>query len=149
MASPNPTTTSTPPPPMISHRPNLKLELATESDIRAISDVWYACFPDPALRKMFPHTPTVQQWWDDANRSDMLHKPEAQYIVVRDVAPEGRDRVVGYAKWFVPVGEQRLVVEERFPPWSVESDRRLCEVMFGFEGAERKRLMRERQYYCE
>lgn len=142
------TSTSTPPA-MISHTPDLQLSLATASDVRAISDVWYACFPDPALRKMFPHTPGVQQWWDDANLSDMLHKPEAQYLIVKDVSPEGKDRVAGYAKWFVPIGGQRLVVADRFPPWSEESDRRLCDVMFGFEGTERKRLMGDRQYYCQ
>jgi hypothetical protein len=56
----------------LNHKPNLKLAFTTPVDAREISDVWYECFSDEFIRKMFPHTPSVQQWWDDANTSDML-----------------------------------------------------------------------------
>ncbi len=79
----------------------------------------------------------------------MANKPSAKYLIVKDHSPEGNGKVVGYAKWFVPVGEERLVPEERFPSWGKESDKALCDVFFGQLRKERKELMGDKQYYCE
>jgi hypothetical protein len=133
----------------ITHSPVLKIEHATPDDLQAINDIWYTCFPEPLLRKIFPDTPGGQKWWRDANLSDMEKKPAANYLLVRDYSVEGGGKVAGYAKWFVPVGNERLVVEERFPPWHEESNKELCNVFFGTIGEERKKLMGDEQYYCE
>jgi hypothetical protein len=49
----------------------------------------------------------------------------------------------------VLIGEERLKVEERFPQWSEEGDRKLLDKFFGSIAEERKNLMGEKQYYCE
>lgn len=134
----------------LSHKPDLQLAPATLDDIREISDVWYTCFPDPFVRKMFPLKPSVQQWWDDANSSDMQHKPSAQYLKVTDLAADdGKGKLVGYAKWFVPVGNEQPELENRFPPWAEESDQNLCDRFFGHLVTERRKHMGDRQHYCE
>ena len=116
----------------LNHKPNLKLDFATPADAREISDVWYECFPDEFIRKMFPHTPSVQQWWDDANTSDILNRPAANYLKVTDLAAnDGKGKIVGYAKWFVPVEGQKPELENRFPLWAEESDKDLCDRFFG------------------
>jgi hypothetical protein len=48
---------------------------------------------------MFPYTPSVLQWWNDANGYDMANKPYVKFLVVRDMSKEGNGRIVGYAKW--------------------------------------------------
>ena len=134
----------------LNHTPNLKLDFATPDDAREISDIWYECFPDEFIRKMFPRTPAVQQWWDDANTSDMLSRPSAKYLKVTDLATnEGKGKIVGYAKWFVPVENQKPELENRFPPWPRESDKDLADRFFGHLVKERRKYLEERQHYCE
>lgn len=132
----------------ITHTPSLKLYIATPTDLPEITSVWYTCFPEPFLRRMFPDTPSLHSWWITANTFDMENKPSAKFLVVKDHSEEGNGKIVGYAKWFIPIGEERLVPEERFPPWSEESDGVLCDIFFGQLGKERKELMGEKQYYC-
>jgi hypothetical protein len=136
-------------PPSISHTPEFKLDLATEKDILEITEVWYTCFPEPFIRQMFPYIPSVIQWWNDANSYDMANKPYIKFLVVRDVSTEGKGRIVGYAKWWVPIGEKGFTVEERFPKWGDESDMELCNTFFSQLAKERAELMRDKQYYCE
>ena len=45
-------------------------------------------------------------------------------------------------------GEWEVTVEERFPTWC-ESDKMLCEAVFGRIAKERKELMGDGRYYCE
>lgn len=116
---------------------------------------------------MFPDTPTVRKWWDDHNQDDMENKPAAKYLIVKDVSQKGNGKVVGYAKWWVPIGEsseksgklmgdsefaligeERLKVEERYLVWS-EGDRKLLDKFFGLMAEERKNLMGGKQYYCK
>jgi hypothetical protein len=133
----------------LKHKAILQLDFATPADAREISDVWYECFPEPGIRKMFPKTPSVQQWWDDANTSDMLNRSAAKYLKVTDlVANDGKGKIVGYAKWFVPVENQKPELENRFPPWAEESDKDLCSRFFGHLVVERRKLLGERQHYC-
>ena len=98
---------------------------------------------------MFPYTPSLLSWWDAANGYDMAHKPYVKFVVVRDVSPEGKGRIVGYAKWWVPKEGGMFTVEERFPSWSEESDGELCELFFGRIAKERRELMGDSKYYCE
>jgi hypothetical protein len=133
----------------ISHKPELRLDIATSKDLREITEVWYKCFPEPGIRQMFPYTASVIQWWDDANGYDMANKPYVKFLVVRDTSIEGEGKIVGYAKWWVPIGERRFNVEERFPKWAEESDGPLCDIFFGQIAKERKELMDNKQYYCK
>lgn len=133
-----------------SHEPNLEIDFANPADAREISDVWYECFPDPFIRKMFPQIPSVQQWWDDANIFDMINRPAAKYLKVTDLAAnDGKGKIVGYAKWFVPVEGQRPELENRFPPWAEGSGKDLCSRFFGHLVLERRKLLGDRQHYCE
>ena len=126
----------------------MKLDLATAKDLREITEVWYTCFPEPFIRQMFPYTPAVIQWWVQTNGFDMANKPYIKFLVVRDVSPEGKRKIVGYAKWWVPIEESSFTVEERFPKWSADSDVALCELFFGQLAKERNELMGDKQYYC-
>ncbi|CZR52652.1 uncharacterized protein PAC_02529 [Phialocephala subalpina] len=130
-----------PDPPQITHTPSLQLHLATPTDLPEITIVWYTCFPEPFIRRMFPDTPSLHSWWHAANSFDMANKPAAKFLIVRDHSKEGKGRIVGYAKWFVPIGDERLKPEDRFPKWSEESDGELCDVFFGQVGEERRELM--------
>ncbi|KAG0646333.1 hypothetical protein D0Z07_8090 [Hyphodiscus hymeniophilus] len=131
-----------------SHEPELKLDFATPNDARDISDIWYECFPEKFLKKMFPQIPAVQQWWDDANTFDMLNRPAAKYLKVTDLAAnDGKGKIVGYAKWFVPVDGQKPDFESRFPPWAQDSNKELCERFFGHLMLERRKSLEERQHY--
>jgi len=49
----------------------------------------------------------VKKWWDDHDQDDMENKPAAKYLIVKDVSQEWNGKVVGYAKWWVPIGESR------------------------------------------
>jgi hypothetical protein len=49
----------------------------------------------------------------------------------------------------VLIGKERLKVEERFPEWSEEGDRKLLDKFFGLMAEERKYLMGDKQYYCK
>jgi hypothetical protein len=133
----------------MSYNPSFKLDLATPIDLKEITDVWYKCFPEPFIRQMFPHTRSIIQWWEDANGYDMANKPYVKFVVVRDMSSEGEGRIVGYAKWWVPIGDGRFTVDERFPKWAGESDGSLCDLFFGQLAKERKELMGDKQYYCE
>jgi len=92
---------------MITHKPKLELFIATTEDAQAITSVWYTVFYIPFILKMFPDTPAVRKWWDDHNQDDIENKPAAKYLIVKDISREGNGKVVGYAKWWVPIGESR------------------------------------------
>jgi hypothetical protein len=66
---------------------SLRLEPVTLDDIPEITKLWYAAMRDPfTLERISPDTPGVRQWWDDANRHDLLHKPFQHYVKVVDTA---------------------------------------------------------------
>ncbi|KAF7596879.1 hypothetical protein BBP40_011924 [Aspergillus hancockii] len=97
---------------------SLKLEHATLEDIPAITNLWYNAFSIPAMLAIWPDTPGVRQWWDDANRSDMLNKPHEKYLKIVDPS---QGRIVAYAKWSLETAEER---GPRFPPWHPDMDAR-------------------------
>jgi NAD-dependent oxidoreductase involved in siderophore biosynthesis len=121
----------------------LRLEPVTEDDIQALSSLWYAAFTDPGFRKLFPDTPAVRQWWDDANRADLRKKPFQKYLKVVDTA--SKNKIIAYAKWDLSTAEQR---GERFPPFPAEGDQELLEKFFGTMENERKRVLGDRLNYC-
>ncbi|OGM51085.1 hypothetical protein ABOM_000373 [Aspergillus bombycis] len=89
----------------------LRLEHATLEDIPELIDVWYNAFNTPEMLAIWPNTPGVRQWWDEANRHDMLHKPQEKYLKVVDTR---NGRIAAYAKWSLETAEER---GPRFPPW--------------------------------
>jgi hypothetical protein len=137
-------------PPLIAHKPEFKLVQATTEDVQAITSVWYTAFSYfPFTRKCFPNVPSVRKWWNEHNRNDIENKPPTKYLIVKDVSPEGKRMVVGYTKWWVPIGDVRYKVEERFPAWPKEGDADSLEWFFGNIGKGRKEIMADKQYYCE
>ncbi|RAH46594.1 acyl-CoA N-acyltransferase [Aspergillus brunneoviolaceus CBS 621.78] len=103
----------------------LRLEFATIDDLNEITDLWYNAF-SPGMLFLWPDTPGVRQWWNEANRHDMLHKPNAKYLKVVDTAQNGR--IVAYAKWSLETAEER---GPRWPAWHSEMDPALMDKFLG------------------
>lgn len=126
----------------------LALETLTLEDIPALTELWYAAFTDPELRRVFPDTPAVRQWLTDANQHDIIHKPFQRYIKVIDTTAlddKGRHRIAAYAKWDTSMPEDRGT---RYPPWHEEMSAALCDEFFRKEEENRKRVMGDRKHYC-
>lgn len=122
----------------------LKLEPVTPDDISDITNLWYAAFGTPEMLRIFPDTPGVRRWWDEANRNDLLHKPATRrYLKVVDTAAD--NRLVAYGKWVLAGVDED---GSRFPPWPADCDARLCDDFFGAMARERKRLLGERKNWC-
>ncbi|KAJ5925318.1 acetyltransferase [Penicillium verhagenii] len=131
MASPNP----------------LKLEPLTLEDNVALTSLWFAAFTAPELQKVFPNTPGVRQWLENANQHDMLNKPFQKYIKVVDTENKdenGRPRIAAYAKWDLSMPEER---GRRYPPWHEEMPGEMCEAFFLMEEENRRRVMGDRKHY--
>lgn len=127
----------------------LKLKPLTLEDTPALTELWFAAFADPELRRVFPDTPAVRQWLTDANRHDLTYKPFQKYIKVMDPAttdPEGRPRIAAYAKWDTSMPDER---GRRYPPWHEEMPAVLCDEFFRKEEENRKRVMGNRNHFCK
>ncbi|KAB5546975.1 acetyltransferase [Coniochaeta sp. 2T2.1] len=125
----------------------LRLEVATPDDVTALTEVWFAAFTDPGIRQLWPDTPGVRKWWDDANRSDMLNKPHARYIKVvdnRKTDAKGRPRIAAFAKWDLAMPEERGC---RYPPWHEDMPAAVCDAFFIREETERHRVMGNQKHY--
>ncbi len=128
--------------------PALKLELATLEDVPALTDLWFAAFTDPDMRRLWPDTPGVRKWWDDANRNDMLNKPFQRYIKVVDpesTDDQGRARIAAFAKWDLAMPHER---GRRYPPWHDDMPAHVCDAFFQKEECERQRVMGDKKHYC-
>ena len=126
----------------------LRLEVATLDDVTALTDVWFAAFTDPEIRQLWPDTPGVRKWWDDANRNDMLNRPLARYMKVIDhgsTDAQGRPRIAAFAKWDLAMPEER---GRRYPPWHEDMPATVCDSFFLREERERQRVMGNRKHYC-
>lgn len=126
----------------------LHLEPLTIEDNAALTDLWFAAFTDPALRRVFPDTPIVRRWLEDANRHDLLHKPFQRYLKVVDTRSRdanGRPRIAAYAKWDLSMPDER---GRRYPPWHEEMPAELCEEFFRKEEENRRRVMGDRKHFC-
>lgn len=119
---------------------SLRIEPVTLDDIPQITQLWYKVFNMPEMQRLFPDTPGLRQWWDNANRHDLLHKPGQKYVKVADET----GRVVAYAKWDLAIEERG----DRFPPWHADSDRLACDAFFGGLEKDRVRLMEGKKHYC-
>lgn len=119
---------------------SLRIEPVTLDDVPQITRLWYDIFSMPEMRRLFPDTPGLRQWWDDANRYDLLNKPGQKYLK----AVDENGKMAGYAKWDFAL-EQR---GDRFPPWHAESDREACDAFFGGLEKERLRLVGGKKHYC-
>lgn len=142
----------------MSNPNTLKQEPANVDDIPALTDLWFAAFTDPVLRRLWPDTPGVRKWWDEANRHDMLNKPFQRYIKIIDPSSsssstyEGQGdgkkatpRIIAYAKWDLAMPEER---GRRYPPWHGDMPEHECDMFFEREENERRRVMGNRRHYC-
>ncbi|KAK3363176.1 acetyltransferase [Lasiosphaeria hispida] len=121
----------------------LKLEGATADDIPALVEIWFAAFhTDPTLARLWPDTRGVRKWWEDANRDDMLNKPVFhRYIKIVDTESadlQCEPRIAAWAKWDLSMPEER---GRRYPPWHEDMPAGECDVFFGREETERRRVM--------
>ncbi|OOF91859.1 hypothetical protein ASPCADRAFT_9269 [Aspergillus carbonarius ITEM 5010] len=115
--------------------PPLKLEFATVDDVPELTQLWYNAF-SPSMLKAWPDTPGVRQWWESANRHDMLNKPHEKYLKVVD--PNNQGRIAAYAKWSLETAEER---GPRYPPWHPDMDVRHNDVFFQALENSRARLV--------
>ncbi|CAI7572732.1 unnamed protein product [Penicillium pancosmium] len=125
----------------------LQLEPLTLEDTPALTELWFAAFTDPELRRVFPDTPAVRQWLTDANQHDLTHKPFQKYIKVIDpisTDQQGRPRIAAYAKWDTSMPEER---GGRYPPWHEEMSASLCDEFFRKEEENRIRVMGEKKHF--
>lgn len=126
----------------------LVLELATLEDIPALTKLWYEAFTDPAVRLIWPDTPGVRKWWDDANREDMIDRPFQHYVKVIDPRSKdanGRPRIAAYAKWDLSMPEER---GRRFPPWHEDMNKQNCDDFLTTLEENRKRVFGDSKNYC-
>ncbi|KAJ5624772.1 hypothetical protein N7510_001081 [Penicillium lagena] len=126
---------------------SLQLGIVALEDIPAITELWYTAFTDPGMRHLFPDTSSVRQWWDDANRHDLLHKPFQKYLKVVDpelVDKDGRSKLVAYAKWDMAVDFQQR--GSRFPPWHAEMPGQDCDAFFTGLDRGRARIMGDKNH---
>ncbi|KDN64636.1 putative acetyltransferase [Colletotrichum sublineola] len=128
----------------------LILEPATIEDILALTEVWFAAFAhDPEIARLWPDTPRVHAWWNDANRGDMLAKPFQRFIKVIDPSAadaRGRPRIAAWAKWDTSMPARR---GRRYPPWCGDMPAEVCDAFFDREERERERVMGKEKHYCE
>ncbi|KAM0221490.1 hypothetical protein ACHAQD_005405 [Fusarium lateritium] len=128
-------------------RKTLKLEEVTLEDIPGLTQVWFAAFTDPGIRRIWPDTPSVRRWWDDANRHDLTHKPFQRYIKIVDPDSKdelGRPRVAAFAKWDTSMPRER---GRRYPPWTDDQPGQVCDEFIAKEEDERLRVMGEQKHY--
>lgn len=126
----------------------LKLDLVTLEDSSALMDLWFAAFSDPGSRRLFPNTPGVRRWLEDAIYLDLLRRPFQRYLKVVDPESKGANgqpRVAAYAKWDLSTPEER---GPRYPPWHNDMPRELCEAFVSRGESNRKRVMGNQKHIC-
>ncbi|KPM38034.1 hypothetical protein AK830_g8534 [Neonectria ditissima] len=125
----------------------LKLEMATPEDVPTLTEIWFEAFTKPYIRRLWPDTPGVRKWWEDAHRHDMLNKPLVRYVKVVDsesTDDQGRPRIVAWAKWDLAMPEDR---GRRYPPWHEDTPGQECDALFEKVEAERRRVMGDQKHY--
>ncbi|CAL5871089.1 uncharacterized protein PFLUO_LOCUS5335 [Penicillium psychrofluorescens] len=126
----------------------LVLQPVALEDNAALTELWFAAFNGPEIRKVIPDTPGVRKWLENAIRDDMLHKPFQRYVKVVDTTStddQGRLRIVAYAKWDLAMPDER---GRRFPPWHEEMPAAMCEEFFMKEEKNRLRVMGDTKHFC-
>ncbi|PYH89581.1 acyl-CoA N-acyltransferase [Aspergillus ellipticus CBS 707.79] len=94
----------------------LKLEVATVDDVPELTRLWYNAFSIPTMLAIWPDTPGVRQWWDEATLHDLRHRPCEQYLKVVD--PQ-TGRIAAFARWSLQTVEAR---GPRWPAWHPDQD---------------------------
>jgi hypothetical protein len=127
----------------------LRIEKVVQKDIPTLTEIWFAAFTDPEIRRIWPDTPAVRKWWTDANHHDLLHKPFQHYVKVVD--PETRDirgepRIAAFAKWDTSMPKER---GRRYPPWTEDQSKQICDEFIDKEERERLRVMGNDRHYCK
>ncbi|KAK2003093.1 acetyltransferase [Colletotrichum falcatum] len=127
---------------------DLILQPATLEDVPALTEVWFAAFAhDSVITRLWPDTPRVRAWWDEANRGDMLGKPFQRFVKVVDPGStdaRGRPKVAAWAKWDTSMPARR---GRRYPPWCEDMPAQVCDTFFNKEEKERRRVMGEEEHY--
>ncbi|KAJ5109252.1 hypothetical protein N7456_005927 [Penicillium angulare] len=121
--------------------PSLMIQEVIVEDIPALSQLWYTAFSIPVNLRMFPDTPAIREWWDKANRHDLLHNTYRKYFKIVDLGKS--DVLVAYAKWDLDPS----VSGEKFPLWHEESDQEACEHLFTVGSENRKAFFGDRKHY--
>ncbi|KAJ5484229.1 acetyltransferase [Penicillium expansum] len=119
----------------------LKLDLVTVEDSSSLMDLWFAAFSDPGSRRLFPNTPGVRKWLEDAIYQDLLQRPFQTYLKIVDLGSKGADgrpRIAAYAKWDSSTPKER---GPRYPPWHDDMPKELCQAFVGRGESNRKRVM--------
>ncbi|KAJ5638116.1 hypothetical protein N7490_007995 [Penicillium lividum] len=117
----------------------LTLQPVTQTDIPSLSELWYKSFSIPINLLMFPNTPNIRNWWNEANSNDLLRNPRRKYLKIVD--PAGT--VVAYAKWDLDPQHSGA----RFPAWHAESDSETCHLVFTKLDEEKKLYFGARNFY--
>lgn len=126
----------------------LKLELVTVEDSSSLVDLWFAAFSDPGSRRLFPNTPGVRKWLEDAICQDLLQRPFQLYRKIVDPGSKdvnGQPRIAAYAKWDLSKPEER---GPRYPPWHDDMPKELCEPFVSRGENNRKRVMGDLRHIC-
>jgi len=136
-------------PPKPSHKSVLELGPVTLEDLPQVRAVWYAAFESPFIMRLWPNTPSVHKWWDDANSSSILHDPTARYMKVTDLAADdGKGKIIAYAKWNAPRRDPtKKGYGDRFPPYPQDGDVEGLSTFFGHLTGEREKFMGDRPHY--
>ncbi|KAL4739360.1 acyl-CoA N-acyltransferase [Aspergillus similis] len=118
---------------------SMTLEPLEEADISAVVSLWYAAFHTPEMRKLFPDTPGVRQWWQENIRNDLRRKRAQQYLKVVE-----RGQIIAYAKWDLASPEEN---GDRFLPWHPEMDSEACNQLAMQTASARKIVTGSRKHY--
>lgn len=120
---------------------SMTLEPLAEADTSAVVSLWYAAFDTTEMRRLFPDTPGVRQWWQENIRNDLRRKRAQQYLKV----VEG-GQIIAYAKWDLASPEEN---SDRFLPWHPEMDSESCDQLAMQTTWARKSVTGSRRHYCE
>lgn len=125
---------------------DLRLEPATEEDIPDITELFFLVFNDPLMSEVMPNTQGVRDWFSETNRIDMATKPYQKYMKVVDPnTPDGRPKLVAYAKWDMSMPDTR---GPRFAPWDPDQPADKCDQFFGGMEEQRKKNYGDREHFC-
>ncbi|RMJ01506.1 hypothetical protein CDV36_015752 [Fusarium kuroshium] len=130
---------------------SLVLERAALDDIPALTELWYAGFTDPGVRYLWPDTPGVRRWWDDANRQGLANKAYQHYMKVIDTNSkdrQGRPLTVAFAKWDMATQEER---GPRYPAWNQDMPLQAIESFIQSLEISRQQVMsrKTKHYYLD
>jgi hypothetical protein len=135
---------------MANSKGSLVLSEAKLDDIPALSVIFpQAYHPVPYFEKMMPDTPANDEWWRDSHRIAILD-PKTRVVKVTD---QETDEIVAMARWLLPRDADEDLhpgsEEDRWPAFSEDFDRSLCDPMFESMARSREEFMKDRKHYCK